>query len=227
MIRTDSDFMSQGTRCSGWLFLPDNTDNPPVVVMAHGFGAESTFRLLAFAERFVEAGLAVYLFDYRGLGSSEGRPRQWVSPRRHLQDWLAAIDHVKALPTIDSKRMALWGSSFSGGHVLVAAAQTSGLRAVVSQVPAVDGLEIARTYDFKYKVTALFHALWDVTSSLILRKPHYVAIASEPGKFAAMNKADSLSGYLKIVPGGARFDNRCLARVPGYEHVLPAHPLAG
>jgi alpha/beta superfamily hydrolase len=42
--------------------------------MAHGFGAERTFGLEPFAERFAEAGLATFLFDYRCFGDSEGEP---------------------------------------------------------------------------------------------------------------------------------------------------------
>jgi len=142
--RADSDFTSGGTRCSGWLYLPEAaTPRPPVVVMAHGFGAERTFRLPAFAERFVARGLAVFLFDYRGFGASDGAPRQWVSPRRHLEDWLAAVEHVKGLASVDPGRLALWGTSFGGGHVLVVAARTPGITAVVAQVPLLDGLAVA------------------------------------------------------------------------------------
>jgi hypothetical protein len=36
--------------------------------MAHGFGAERTFGLEPFAERFARAGLAAFLFDYRCFG---------------------------------------------------------------------------------------------------------------------------------------------------------------
>ena len=71
--RTDVDFVSSGTRCAAWLYRPHGVARPPVVVMAHGFGAERTFGLPAFAGRFAAAGLAVLLFDYRGFGA-ERRP---------------------------------------------------------------------------------------------------------------------------------------------------------
>lgn len=211
--RLDSDFTSGGTRCAGWLYLPEaTTTRPPVVVMAHGFGAERTFRLPAFAARFVARGLAVFLFDYRGFGASDGEPRQWVSPRRHLEDWMAAVEHVKGLANVDPNRVGLWGSSFSGGHVLVVAARTPGITAVVSQVPLLDGLAVARTTSLAYQVEAALHALWDVTLSLLTGQPHRVPIVSSPERFAAMNRPDSRSGFLKLVPDGAAFDNRFLAR---------------
>ena len=46
--REDSDFISQGTRCAGWLFRPEGASRPPIVIMAHGFGAERTFGLPAY-----------------------------------------------------------------------------------------------------------------------------------------------------------------------------------
>lgn len=68
---------------------------PPVVVMAHGMGAQKDIGLWMYAERFCEAGMAVVVFDYRTFGGSEGMPRHWVSPRRHLQDFEAVIKHVQ------------------------------------------------------------------------------------------------------------------------------------
>jgi alpha/beta superfamily hydrolase len=45
----------------------------------------------AFADVFVRAGMAALFFDYRTFGDSEGEPRHWVSPSRHLADWHAAL----------------------------------------------------------------------------------------------------------------------------------------
>ena len=71
------EFYSEGSRSCGRLFLPkQNSVCPPVVVMGHGLGAQQDFRLPAFAEHFVERGLAVVTFDYRHWGESAGEPRQ-------------------------------------------------------------------------------------------------------------------------------------------------------
>ena len=126
--RTDVDFVSSGTRCAAWLYRPRGVARPPVVIMAHGFGAERTFGLPAFAERFAAAGLATLLFDYRGFGQSDGQPRNLVSPRRHVQDWKAAIAAARRLPEVDTDRIALWGTSYSGGHVIVAASEDPAIR---------------------------------------------------------------------------------------------------
>ena len=68
---------------------------PPLVVMAHGLAGQKDMGLEPFAEAFVNHGLAVLLFDYRCFGGSDGEPRNWVGPRRHLQDWEAALAYAR------------------------------------------------------------------------------------------------------------------------------------
>jgi alpha-beta hydrolase superfamily lysophospholipase len=48
----------------------------------------------AYAERFVAEGWAVFLFDYRNFGRSEGRTRNLIDPIRHVQDYHAAVVHL-------------------------------------------------------------------------------------------------------------------------------------
>ena len=106
--------------------------------MAHGFAGDRTFGLESFAERFASEGIAVFVFDYRNFGDSDGEPRNLVDPFRHLADWKATIAHVRSLKTVDGNRIGLWGSSFSGGHVIMAAASDTTIRAISAQVPFVD-----------------------------------------------------------------------------------------
>lgn len=212
METVESNFLSSGTTCAGTLYLPDG-DKPPVVVMAHGFGAERTFGLPAYAERFVDRGLAVFLFDYRNFGDSGGEPRNLVSPRRHVKDWGAAISHVRALREIDSRKIGLWGTSFSGGHALVAAARYAPVSAVVSQVPFVDGIAVAMNFNIGFVLEATVHALRDVARAVTFRAPHYVPIVEDPGKFGLMNTPDSKPGYMALVPEDTLWENRAPARI--------------
>lgn len=208
-----SDFISEGVRCAGRLYLPDTGTRPPVVIMAHGFGAQQDFRIPAYAERFVESGIAAYSFDYRCFGESDGGPRNLVSPRRHLRDWQGAIDHVRALDRVDPGRIALWGSSFSGGHVLIAASRNPGIAAVVSQVPFVDGLKTIGMFSTSFVMAATYHGLRDLFRAATFRSPHYVPIVSPPDRFGMMNTPDSFPGYMALVPEGSRWQNRCPARI--------------
>lgn len=209
--RKDSDFVSHGTRCAGWLYRPEGIPKPPVVVMAHGFAAERSFRLTAFAERFVEKGIAAFAFDYRNFGDSDGEPRNLVSPKRHIQDWKSAIDHVRKLQDINGDRIALWGSSFSGGHVLVAAARDPGVSAVISQVPFVDGADFAKHMGPKYVAQAIWAGLRDLLQMVTFRGRYKVPVVGRPDVFAVLNTPDSKAGYLALVPEDSKWKNECPA----------------
>lgn len=211
--RTDSDFFSRGTRCGGWLYRPLGVERPPVVIMAHGFAAEKTFGLPAYAERFAEEGIAVYVFDYRCFGGSDGQPRNLVSPSRHVQDWRAALDHVRDLPEIDQGRMALWGTSFSGGHVIVTAAHDPDIRAVIAQQPYVDSLPAFRRAGLKDILRGSMAAYRDMFRVLTLRGAHCIPVVGDPGAFALLNTSDARSGYLSMVPPGSSWKNECPARI--------------
>ena len=212
-IREDHLFRSKGIRCAAWLYRPHEVERPPLVVMAHGFGAERVFGLEPFAERFAGQGMAVFVFDYRCFGASRGHPRDLVNPFRHLNDWKAALAYARGLPGVDAERLALWGSSFSGGHALVTAARDGRVRAVVAQVPFVDGAKTASFLGWRYTAEAVGHALRDLARLLTFREPHYVPLVGEPGTFAVMNTPECLPGYLALVPPGYPFRNACPARV--------------
>ena len=143
----DLTFPSGGDTCAAW-HLPATDQRlagphgRPAVVMAHGFACTRDGGLLPFAARFAAAGFDVVLFDYRGFGTSGGQPRQDVDHRRHREDYHAALAATRALDGVDPDRVALWGTSYSGGHVVAVAAQDNRVAAVVSQGAAMDGLAL-------------------------------------------------------------------------------------
>ncbi len=201
--RLDKTFISRGDALKAWLYLPEGIIKPPVVVMAHGFGGQRWMRLPAYAEHFASKGMAVFLFDYRGFNDSEGEPRNYVNPARHLQDWDAAIAYVKKLDIIDAQRMALWGTSFSGGHVIVKAAENPGIKAVISQVPFTDGISTLLHYirtDPIFAVKGFYHGTMDILYSLFTKKRHNVRIGGRPGEpFAMMSQPDNMDGLLSLL----------------------------
>jgi pimeloyl-ACP methyl ester carboxylesterase len=211
--RLDADFASGSERCAAWLYLPVGVDSPAVVVMGHGFAAQRDFRLPAFAEAFASRGYAVLLFDYRGFGESAGMPRQLVSPRRHLQDWSAAVDHAANLPQIDRQRIALWGSSFGGGHALVTAARRPEVRAVIAQVPYVDSLSTLKRLKPGELLQAAGSGIRDLWRAVAGRDPYTVPVYGRPGEFACMNTPESASGYAALVPPDSAWTNACPARI--------------
>lgn len=206
-------FVSKGVRCRGDLYLPDGRSTPPVIVMAHGFGAERSFGLPPFAERFATAGMAVFLFDYRSFSDSEGEPRNYVDPTRHLQDWAAALAHVRALPNVDRARVALWGYSFSGGHVLVTAARDQRVSAVVAQSPYVDPITTIQKLGLGFLLRGTPHALRDVARMLMGKSPHHIKIVAPPDQFGALNTPECYPGYSAIIPEETTWENKCPARI--------------
>jgi dipeptidyl aminopeptidase/acylaminoacyl peptidase len=212
-VRIDSDFRSHGTRCSAWLYLPKGVTSPPIVIMAHGFAAERTFGLPPFAERFARAGMAVLLFDYRCFGDSDGQPRNLVNPFRHVQDWKAAITHVRALPGVDHNRIALWGTSFSGGHVVVAASRDPGIAAIVSQLPIMDSIPLFTRLGPREMVRASTAASRDVLRKLTLRSPYYIPALGDPGTMACITTPGAKAGYFSMIPEGSTWKNECPARI--------------
>ena len=117
----------------------DNSSKSPIIVMAHGLGLTQDCNLDAFIPAFRQAGMAVFTFDYATFGWSEGWPRHQVIPNRHVADLRAALKHVRTTLSekVDIHRLALWGTSLGGGHVLSVAADDHDVRAVVANVPHV------------------------------------------------------------------------------------------
>jgi len=213
MKRTDLKFEVRGLKCAAWLYQPDNAANPPVVIMAHGLGAEREFGLAPFAEKFCAKGLAVFVFDYRNFGDSEGEPRNLISPRRHVQDWQAALDYVRGMQGVNTKKIGLWGTSFSGGHVLVTAAKHPEISAVVAQVPFVDGISSSLIYSPEYILKASIYATRDIFRMITFRSPFYVKVISTPDEFAIMNTPESMQGYLALIPKDSAWKNQAPARI--------------
>ncbi len=145
MSRRDIEFQADGTTLRGWLYEPDGGGRPhPLVVMAHGFSATKEMYLDDFAEAFAAGGLAVLVYDNRNLGESDGVPRGDIDPLRQVEDYRCAITFGSRLDRVDPDRIGVWGSSYSGAHVLVVAAIDRRVKCVVSQVPLVSGNENGR-----------------------------------------------------------------------------------
>jgi fermentation-respiration switch protein FrsA (DUF1100 family) len=145
--KKDVQFESGDSFAAGWFFLPDRArsgERVPAVAMAHGVGFVKEMYIEPFARRFAEAGIAALLFDYRFLGASGGQPRQRVFPRDQMEDYRSALTWLSMQPEIDAERLGVWGTSFSGGHVLHVAAYDPRVKAVVSQVGAMDSYVITR-----------------------------------------------------------------------------------
>jgi fermentation-respiration switch protein FrsA (DUF1100 family) len=140
MARRDIEFNAEGTTLRGWFYTAEGAAGvAATVVMAHGFSAVKEMYLDKYAETFAAAGLNALVFDNRNFGASDGEPRQEIDPWAQVRDYRHAITYATTLPEVDVDRIGVWGSSYSGGHVLVVGAIDRRVKAVVAQVPLVSG----------------------------------------------------------------------------------------
>ncbi len=209
--RRDVAFSSSGDECCAWLFMP-NVERPPMVILGHGLGATREYGLEPFARRFADAGIAALVFTYRHFGDSGGEPRQLLDIEHQLGDWAAALSYARGLAEIDATRIALWGSSFGGGHVLVAAARDGDVAAVVSQCPFTDGVAATRAAPLRSLAGGAIPALRDAVAHLRGKPPVMVPLVGPPGSVALMTSPDSEPGYRALIPPGAEFENGVAAR---------------
>jgi dienelactone hydrolase len=154
-----ADIISEGTRMAAEVFAPKapKADKLPTIVMSHGWGGTAA-ALRPDAIRFAQAGYLVVAFDYRGWGNSDarlvavGKPekkdgrliaevkevRGVVDPIDQTTDIMNAVSWAAGEKPCDRDRIGLWGSSYSGGHVVYVAARDPRVKAFVSQVGAMD-----------------------------------------------------------------------------------------
>jgi dienelactone hydrolase len=185
-VRSDVTFTSGDARCAGWLYRPDGVENPPIVVLAHGFAAFRELRLDAYAARFARAGYAALVFDYRHWGASEGLPRRILDIGKQQADWDAAMAYVRGLDGVDTRRVVAWGSSFGGGHVLKLAAHDSNLVAAIVQVPHVSGPASAFSQPPALVARLIVAGVRDQVRAWTRRSPLRMAAVGRPGDVAMM-----------------------------------------
>jgi len=211
--RQNIQFLSEGLTCSGWFYRAQGKDRAYCVVLAHGFSGVKELRLDAYAEAFAEAGYHALVFDYRHFGESEGEPRQILDIKKQHQDWHAAIRFARSLPGVDPDRIVLWGTSFSGGHVVPVAVKDKRIAAVISQVPHLSGPATVIASG-PVQSMRLSRAAWrDVFRMLLGRSPFYVPAAGLPGELAAMTAPDAKEGIKKLYPEGFEPNENVAARI--------------
>jgi dienelactone hydrolase len=202
-VRTDVTFPSGGTTCAAWLYRPDGVQNPPIVVLAHGFAAFRELRLDAYAARFAQAGYAALVFDYRHWGASAGEPRRVLDIAKQQADWRAAVAYARSLDGVDATRVVGWGSSFGGGHVLTLAARDRGFAAAIVQVPHVSGPASAFSQSPKLVARLVAAGLRDQVGAWLGREPHRVASIGRPGQFAMMTSPGAYELVEEMAGGDA------------------------
>jgi pimeloyl-ACP methyl ester carboxylesterase len=209
---------SHGEQLAAYLYMPEYMPESaqgalPCVVMAHGFSATRDDGLPPYAEAFRDAGFAVVLFDYRHFGASSGEPRQLLDIGRQHEDYHAAVAWARQRQEVDADRIVLWGSSFSGGHVLAVAADDPGIAAVISQAPFTDAIPALVHVPLKNAVRLTVAGLRDQLRGWRGRAPLLAAAVGDPGTLAAMTEPDAKPGFEAIVAPESLWRNEFAARL--------------
>jgi dienelactone hydrolase len=193
--------------------VPDGNGPFAAVVLAHGWTGVREQRLDAYAVRFADVGLAALVFDYRHFGASSGQPRQLLDIKRQLADWAAAVTFARSRAEVDSARIAVWGTSFSGGHVVETAARDPLIAAVVAQAPFADGLRNLPSLGFRLALRLTAAGLRDQIGAAFGRPPHMLRSVGPPGSLAVMTTPDAEPGFRSIDPPGSTWRNEAAARI--------------
>ena len=214
--RKDVSFKVEGTSISAWLYLPEESSSPvPCIIMGHGFGGTKDMLLERYAVRYQEAGFAVLTFDYRHFGESEGEPRQLMWIPYQLEDYVAAIEYARGREEIDPTRIALWGTSASGGYGIVIAARDQRIACVVGQCPGLDPHASVKVLLKRLGIRHMFrlfvHGQRDMIRSRFGLSPHAIPIVGPPGSLAFFPISEAYEGYRNLAAGS--FVNEACARV--------------
>jgi len=201
-MRNDIEFKTDDrVTLRGWLYTPDGTQgSKPAIVMAHGYSAVKEMYLDSFAEVFCDAGFAVLVYDNRNLGASDGEPRGEIDPWRQINDYRDAITFAGNLSEVDKDRIGVWGSSYSGGHVIVVGALDRRVKCVVCQVPLISGLRNAKRL-VRSDLLAVTRAAFDADREARYNgdSPGTLPVVSEdPGAPCALPTDDSLQFFKEV-----------------------------
>ena len=216
--RTSSSyFRSNGAQCAATLHLPEGPGPFPAILMVHGWGGVQDALTLPFYGPFNRAGFAVMTFDYTGWGKSEGTPRNVINPWHRERDIESALEHLRAQPGIDARRIVLWGTSFGGGHVVKIAARHPELLGAIAQVPMLDGMAAVKAVPPTRLLRFGLSALNDLGRG---ENPVYLPVVAPEGEWASMDRdgaAEAMRKGLQALverggPEAGQYDNRVAAR---------------
>ncbi len=110
-------FISEGGTLNGILDLPDSAEPTAIVLIVQGYGRSNVVTGNWYSElrtRFVQSGLACYIWDKPGCGKSEGTFDINQSVQSSAKEVLAAIAALQGRRIPGSTKIGLWGISRAG-----------------------------------------------------------------------------------------------------------------
>jgi uncharacterized protein len=199
-------------RLVGVLSRPAAPTSIGVVIVVGGpqYRAGSHRQFVSLARRLAAEGFAVLRFDYRGLGDSDGSPRNF----EHIDDDIrAAIDTlVLHVPII--RRIALWGLCDSASAALMYAHTDDRVEYIALANPWARGEDtLARTQLKHYYLQRLFSA--DFWRKVLRGEFRPSRAAADLGSAIALASADkkAVDYRTRMLAGWGQFHGRLLLLV--------------
>ena len=168
-------------------------DISPLVIMLTGDGRKGTKSLswVNMPPKLQEVGISSFLFDFEGLGNSEGERRS-LSLTTGMDNFRSAYEFLKQQDWVDSQRIAAFASSFGAAVLLLVPEIANALKAIGLKSPAAfipdayfyevgdakfdvwrsEGFLEENGYDFAVLVEALRHNVY--ASTLTIDTPCFI-----------------------------------------------------
>lgn len=126
VLEEEKIFESGASKLSGTLYLAQDRKPQSAIVVTHAAAAPlRDLPLYQHLKAMLPAlGIAVFIYDRRGSGKSEG-DLQTSDYTLLADDAIAAVRMLKADPRIDPQRVGIWGLSQGGWLALLAASRSS------------------------------------------------------------------------------------------------------
>jgi fermentation-respiration switch protein FrsA (DUF1100 family) len=198
--QTRVEFPSCGVVLRGVLLKPKGETAPlSAIVMAPGMSGVKEGSIMKYAEYFARGGFAVLAYDNINFGESDGEPRQEVDPLLQRRGYRDAITWASLRPDIDKTKIGIFGTSYSGGHVLEVAAHDRRVKCVVSQIPAISGFKaFQRGVRADGRAAALKVQDDDRERRFLGKPPQTIKVVSDdPAEFCAMAGAAAYEYFME------------------------------
>lgn len=175
MSEREIEFVSSGTRLSGTVVLPSSRPEAALVIL-HGGGKLE--RMLPISRKLAGENIAVFTYDKRGVGKSEG---SFDDLGKHAArgieqlalDAVAAVEVLARQPEVENIDIGLMGFSQAGWVAPIAA---------------------NRSHRIKYM------ALWSAPVCTLGEELHFSAVAEHNATYMATHSPEQIREYMRAAP---------------------------
>jgi dipeptidyl aminopeptidase/acylaminoacyl peptidase len=118
-------YQSDGLKINALLTVPNGAKPAggwPVIIFNHGYIPPTVYRTteryVAYVDALARNGYIVFKPDYRGFGSSQGKPVSAYYAPDDTVDVLNAVTTMQRYASADPNRIGMWGHSMGGNITL-------------------------------------------------------------------------------------------------------------